>query len=79
MLPKHKRVKDDKTCRDREPVCMICYGRSDQNHHIKSRGAGGGDTKDNLLSCCVSCHAKIHLGQISKDEVIEYKRRYDCG
>ena len=33
-------------------------------HHKKSRGAGGGDDKDNLAGICWECHRKIHDGII---------------
>jgi hypothetical protein len=29
-------------------------------HHIQSRGAGGSDDPENLLSLCVYCHTKYH-------------------
>ncbi len=29
-------------------------------HHIKSRGAGGGDTVDNVIPLCRSHHTEIH-------------------
>jgi len=33
-------------------------------HHIKSRGAGGGDEPENLISLCWECHRKVHDGQL---------------
>ena len=33
-------------------------------HHIKSRGAGGKDTEENLIGVCFRCHTKIHMGLI---------------
>ena len=29
-------------------------------HHVVTRGAGGGDTVDNLISLCVKHHSEIH-------------------
>ncbi len=29
-------------------------------HHVKSRGAGGGDTADNLMPLCAEHHREIH-------------------
>ena len=31
-------------------------------HHIRSRGAGGGDEPQNLISLCFECHRKVHDG-----------------
>jgi 5-methylcytosine-specific restriction endonuclease McrA len=36
-------------------------------HHVKSRGAGGGDTRENLISLCPPCHDLTHRGLISRD------------
>jgi 5-methylcytosine-specific restriction endonuclease McrA len=35
-----------------------------QLHHLKSRGAGGGDTKDNCVILCWKCHRLAHDGKI---------------
>ena len=29
-------------------------------HHIKTRGAGGGDNRDNVVMYCSFCHNEIH-------------------
>ena len=29
-------------------------------HHIKSRGAGGHDIKENLIALCIKHHAEVH-------------------
>ena len=34
--------------------------------HIKSVGAGGNDTKENLRTGCKECHAKEHNGELLK-------------
>ncbi len=41
--------------------CAVCgcIGPNDP-HHIRSRGAGGGDTPENLISLCRSHHNEIH-------------------
>jgi len=31
-------------------------------HHIKSRGAGGDDTRNNLKLLCLNCHQTEHSG-----------------
>jgi hypothetical protein len=43
------------------PICEICHSQESQPpHHIKTRGAGGEDTEENLLSLCSQHHAMIH-------------------
>lgn len=29
-------------------------------HHLRTRGAGGGDSHENLLALCTECHADLH-------------------
>lgn len=46
--------------------CQIC-GRSDlaiHAHHIRSRGAGGADTPENLVWVCAECHTRIHAARL---------------
>jgi len=54
---------------DIEPpkVCKACFGwimehgeKITAPHHIKSRGAGGGDDPANLLQLCFDCHTYFH-------------------
>lgn len=40
--------------------CELCYGTASAPAHIKSRGAGGSDSENNLLSLCLTCHTKQH-------------------
>ena len=45
----------------RHLICEACTRRpAGPAHHIKSRGAGGGDDVSNLLSLCGECHTRIH-------------------
>ncbi|MEA2103297.1 MAG: HNH endonuclease signature motif containing protein, partial [Candidatus Cloacimonadota bacterium] len=51
-------------------TCQIC-GRQFQadahclcGHHIKTRGAGGGDEAENIKILCKSCHHDVHNGLI---------------
>jgi 5-methylcytosine-specific restriction endonuclease McrA len=67
--PKPKRVVNKQAIEEaRKPSCQVCgrYGAVEV-HHIKSRGSGGGDTPDNLISLCYKCHTKAHTGKLSKD------------
>lgn len=40
--------------------CKVC-GRIGERHHIKSRGAGGGDEDKNILILCRNHHQEIHM------------------
>jgi len=43
------------------PNCEACFKPAlGWPHHIRSRGAGGSDDHDNLISLCSSCHVRIH-------------------
>ncbi|KLU61447.1 HNH endonuclease [Peptococcaceae bacterium CEB3] len=42
-----------------------------QPHHIKSRGAGGDDIKENLISLCGECHRKAHDGNIARQTLVQ--------
>lgn len=57
-----KRVKSKENIEKvKEMPCVAC-GRSGPSdaHHIRSRGAGGGDELTNLMSLCRICHVEIH-------------------
>jgi hypothetical protein len=57
--------------RNRKDRCEKCNGPTGiQRHHIKSRGAGGGDVPLNLIDLCVHCHDKVHRGLIGRDELL---------
>lgn len=75
-LPKIKRIVDEVTLEAiRSLPCMGCISALSQPaaeaavreggcrshpHHLKSRGAGGGDTLDNLMPLCFKHHQEIH-------------------
>ena len=45
--------------------CVIC-GKSDSSltvHHITTKGAGGKDQLDNLITLCFDCHRMLHDGK----------------
>lgn len=81
MIPKPKRVVDKKAIEEaRKPYCELCGCREGvQVHHIKSKGSGGGDTPENLISLCWVCHRKVHDGLI-KREVLRRgeNEQYQC-
>jgi 5-methylcytosine-specific restriction endonuclease McrA len=37
---------------------------SNHLHHIKSKGAGGGDEHNNCVVLCVKCHRDAHDGKL---------------
>ena len=49
-------------------ACEVCYRWTSFNefdlHHKRSRGAGGSDTKENVIGVCRECHNKIHMGLV---------------
>ena len=73
MLPKPKRIVSQKAIDfARLPYCEHCLRWTQtQSHHVKSKGSGGNDEPDNLVSLCVPCHAKAHNGQISREALRE--------
>lgn len=72
--PKRKRVIDLEVVRQaRKNFCQLCGNTSGplHVHHIKSRGAGGDDVPENLVTLCFSCHAEVHNGNLRLDKVID--------
>lgn len=47
------------------------FYRSCSPHHIKSRGAGGPDSDENLISLCGLCHDLAHRAKISRERLRE--------
>lgn len=43
--------------------------------HIKSRGSGGDDVDENVVSLCAAHHAQHHSGQISSEQLREIVRQ----
>ncbi len=66
MIPKPKRLKDATVLEmARLRNCEVCGKRAtraepSQACHIRSRGAGGDDTWDNIYSACFKCHQLQH-------------------
>lgn len=61
-LIKPKRIVCKKTiAKYRGVTCQACGKANSSNPaHIKSRGAGGDDTDNNLLALCFNCHRAQH-------------------
>ncbi len=58
-----KRIRDSYA--KEHPFCELCYKKGllvpmEQVHHIKPLAEGGDHSRDNLISLCASCHARIH-------------------
>lgn len=78
MVSKPKRIKDPAAIRAvRKPYCEYC-GRTFgpmQVHHIKPRGAGGDDVRENLICLCPECHTRVHAGEIPRHRLREIVER----
>jgi len=60
MLEKPKRKRSPKTMQAvRSEPCVIC-GKKGEAAHIRSKGSGGDDTMENLLSLCRKHHSEQH-------------------
>lgn len=72
-VPKQQRIKNQKLINNKKHSCEYCKKKNCYTniHHIKSKGSGGNDTKDNLIELCGSCHRKVHDGIIKKQELLE--------
>lgn len=71
--PKLKRIKNQKVIDDKKHNCEYCGKKNcwTNKHHVKSKGASGDDTKENLIELCGNCHRKVHDGMIKKQELLE--------
>lgn len=68
-VPKNKRVVNKKILKDKKGICEICGKKGQtEKHHIKTKGSGGDDTKENLIEVCRKCHSLIHDGKIKINE-----------
>ena len=76
-VPKNERKKDKKLINKKKHNCEYCGKKNcyTNTHHIRSKGAGGDDTKDNLIELCSDCHVRAHSGEISKQELIKMVKR----
>ena len=68
-VPKPRRVKDKKLLLSyAKDYCELCGGPYGlQRHHIKTKGARGGDEHDNIIMLCVYCHRSVHDGHIPRE------------
>lgn len=56
------RIIDKKLCKSYQGLpCLVCGSRfSTVGHHIRSKGSGGSDIKENLIPLCHEHHREIH-------------------
>lgn len=78
--PKNKRIKNKKLINNKKHNCEYCGKRKcwTNKHHVKSKGASGDDTEENLIELCGDCHRKVHDGMIKKQgllKIIENRRK----
>lgn len=67
--------------RVRKLPCAICGEEGgNEAHHLQTRGSGGGDTIDNLVSLCRRHHQRIHaMGVKSFCEAFQLPVTFDTG
>jgi 5-methylcytosine-specific restriction endonuclease McrA len=85
-FPKHKRIVDERLLADvRGLPCMGCLSPPPSHaHHVSTKGSGGDDAYNNVMSLCGPCHAEWHQDPgkfIRKSPVVrswlEYAERWD--
>lgn len=76
-VPKNERKKNKKLIDDKKHNCEYCGKKNcwTNTHHIRSKGAGGDDTENNLIELCSNCHRKVHDGLICKQELLKIVER----
>ena len=52
----------------RKPYCEVCFRTAfGDPHHVRTRGAGGPDIKENLIQLCWDCHyVKVPAGKLPR-------------
>ncbi|GAF84320.1 unnamed protein product [marine sediment metagenome] len=62
MFPKNKRIEDEEVLESfRRLPCVVCDCAPPSDPcHITSKGAGGGDAEENLISMCREHHQEQH-------------------
>lgn len=70
-VPKPKRLRSRKTIEEVRAIgyCQICGAQKGlEVHHIRTRGAGGGDERENLVCLCNYHHRLVQDGLIQLDD-----------
>ena len=55
--------------------CAYCDKKIAHFHHLVPRSEGGSDTPENIVGLCENCHAEVHTGKLSLNE-IGLKKKY---
>lgn len=84
MLATEKRIRDrsviqaireeaEYRCEYVDPATGLRCGREapGEPHHIRTRGAGGGDIRENLIQLCGEHHRAVHDGRLDRHFLIE--------
>lgn len=76
-VPKDERKKNKKLINAKKHNCEYCGKKNcyTNTHHIRSKGAGGDDTENNLIELCGDCHRAVHDGIIKKEELLKIVKR----
>ena len=76
-VPKDKRKNNKKLINAKKHNCEYCGKKNcyTNTHHIRSKGAGGDDTENNLIELCGACHRKTHDGIIKKEDLLKIVKR----
>jgi hypothetical protein len=73
-LPKRKRIVNPAAIKAaRKKFCQNCGAYNEEGwhvHHIKTKGSGGDDVAENLVTLCPACHTKVHSGELSIENII---------
>jgi len=86
--PKNKRIADKETIdyvrKKRDGVCIAGLELKDgcilgvlHVHHIKTKGSGGHDIKNNLITLCPKHHDAFHNGHLTVEQLSGFlEKRY---
>ena len=73
-LPKRKRIVNPTAIKAaRKKFCQNCGAYNEEGwhvHHIKTKGSGGDDVAENLVTLCPACHTKVHSGELLIENII---------
>ena len=63
-------------------VCLWCGRHRNEPeylapHHIVRKGAGGSDDPTNIVTLCLQCHNKVHMGIVGDIDILEIYRNSD--
>ncbi len=72
--PLSKKITTFKPTTKIKRICYVClYDEIIERHHIISRNQGGSNKNENIINLCPNCHAKVHRGKITVNELVIQK------